>query len=97
MRRRQTVVAVLNQMQVLNQQVAPPRPVAQQGPNLFQRIDVYLPAFWMNQRTPSTRPRVTVSPYFLSYLGHLFTLPNSNSLNAHPLEICTFFTYELKK
>src|SRR3546814_10524233 len=41
--RRQVAVAVLNQVQVLDQQIRPPRAVAQQSLDLFRRFEVELP------------------------------------------------------
>src|SRR3546814_17379548 len=41
--RRQVAVAVLNQVQVLDQQIRPPRAVAQQSLDLFRHFEVELP------------------------------------------------------
>ncbi len=44
MRRRQMAVAVLDQMQMLDQEVAPARPIAQQGAHLVARARIDLAA-----------------------------------------------------
>ena len=55
MRRRQMAVAVLQQMQVLDQQIAPARPVAEQRPHLFERARIDLPAL-RGSRGPAALP-----------------------------------------
>ena len=44
MRGGQMAVMVLDEMQMLDQQIAPPRPVGQQRQHLFERLRIDLPA-----------------------------------------------------
>ena len=46
MRGRDLVILVLDQMQIFDQQIALPRPVAEQALNLVRRSRIDLAAFW---------------------------------------------------
>ena len=56
-RRREMAVAVLDEVQVLDQQIATARPVAQKGTNLSQRGWLDLPSLWRPARTAAASLR----------------------------------------
>src|SRR5262249_35218214 len=58
MRGRQVSVPILNQVQVLDQEVAPARPLAQERTHLLERLGVDLAAFWSLAGPPAARLRL---------------------------------------
>ncbi len=81
MRRRDVAIAVLNEMQVLDQQVAPTRPLAEQRTDLVQCHRIDLPAFGMEAAAP---PATAVLADFSCFGHRRVFLINSTSC-ARPL------------
>ena len=50
MRGRQMTVMVLDEMQMLDQQIAPPRPIGEQRLHFFERLRIDLPALRCTRR-----------------------------------------------
>jgi hypothetical protein len=55
---RKTVVAVLDQVQMLDQKIALPRPIAEQGLHIAQRGRIDLPALGMRHRLAAPGARM---------------------------------------
>ena len=55
MARRQAAIFVLDKMQMLDQEISPPRPVPQKGLNLAMGVGIQLPSFGMNGRPGTPR------------------------------------------
>ena len=70
MRGRNLVVSVLDQMQMLDQQVAPPRPVAQQKRNLFSSLRVDLAALRRRFGAPPPLARMLERADLLHVMTH---------------------------
>ena len=57
MRGRKIAVLILNEVQMLNQEIAPARPIGQECTHFNQRLRVDLTALWRAGRaTPATSP-----------------------------------------
>ena len=84
---RQVSVAILHQVQVLDQQIAPPRPVADQGADFVMRLGAHLASLGHERPAASPRPRVPpfAHPYFLTgHVSVLSPLPPRESTSIPP-------------
>ena len=73
MRGREMAVAVLDQVQVLDQQIAPARPVAEQRLHLLERLVVDLPPLGMPAAPPFARARMALPARLACGFDHLAT------------------------
>ena len=67
---RERPVAVLHQMQVLDQQIPPPRPIPEQGADLLERLEADLAPLRSARGAPPSGPRMTPPPGPFRFAGH---------------------------